>query len=132
MKPVPPHAAKTVEALGNQSKATTGQMMEDLACRELCRAGLRLITRNYRCRGGEIDLVMQDGEDLVCVEVRYRRSDRFGTPAETVTATKRARLLRAARHYLLYHASDVPVRFDVVAIAGPEARIDWIRNAFTA
>lgn len=108
-----------------------GADKEQLADAFLQRQGLRLVTRNYRCRLGEIDLVMRDGDILVFVEVRYRASERFGTPAETVGPGKRRRLIAAATHYLQRHPLPLPCRFDVLAIHGEE-RIDWIREAFYA
>ena len=110
----------------------SGAQAEDLACAHLERAGLKLLARNYRCPQGEIDLVMNDRDALVFVEVRYRRSNAFGTPAETVGRHKQARLRAAAGHYLLAHATDRACRFDVVAISGHDARIEWLRDAFGA
>ncbi len=110
-----------------------GPGAESLALRHLVAAGLSLITRNYRCRGGEIDLVMRDGECLVFVEVRYRSSTRFGRAEETITATKQARLATAASHYLQRHAVARPARFDVVAIhpaVGGGHAVEWIHDAF--
>src|SRR3990172_585823 len=77
-----------------------GRKAEDIACARLQQAGLALTTRNYRSPFGEIDLVMQERDTLVFVEVRYRSSDVFGTPAETVDARKQARLRATAEHYL--------------------------------
>jgi len=108
----------------------SGAQAEALACTYLERAGLKLITRNYRCQQGEIDLVMGDHDTLVFVEVRFRRSDAFGTPAETVDRRKQARLLAAARHYLLTQRSDRACRFDVVAVRGHDTSIEWLRDAF--
>ena len=110
----------------------SGAQAEDLACAHLERAGLKLLARNYRCPQGEIDLVMDDRDALVFVEVRYRRTNAFGTPAETVDRRKRARLQAAAGHYLLTHSADRACRFDVVAISGRDARIEWLRDAFGA
>ena len=110
----------------------SGAQAEDLACAHLERAGLKLLTRNYRCPQGEVDLVMDDRDTLVFVEVRYRRTDTFGTPAETVERRKQARLQAAAGHYLLTHSADCVCRFDVVAISGRDARIEWLRDAFGA
>ncbi|AGA90256.1 TIGR00252 family protein [Thioflavicoccus mobilis 8321] len=106
-----------------------GAEKEELACRFLEAHGLRLVARNYRCRLGEIDLVMTDRGILVFVEVRYRRSAQFGAPAETVGPGKQRRLASAARHYLQQYSTDPPCRFDVVAISGSNA-IDWIQDAF--
>lgn len=96
--------------------------------------GLRPLARNYRCRGGEIDLVMLDGPILVFIEVRYRRSDRYGSAEATVTAPKQRRIIHAARHFLSRHRrfADRPGRFDVVAISGhaAEGPLTWLRGAF--
>ena len=73
---------------------------------------------------------MHDGEVLVFVEVRYRHSSAFGSPAETVDRRKQARLRAAASHYLVKHAIDRPCRFDVVAVSGGKAHIEWLRDAF--
>ena len=95
-----------------------------------------LVNRNYRCRRGEIDLVMRDGDVLVFVEVRRRTSRVFGGGAASIDARKRTRLVAAAEHYLMSHriGDHRPCRFDVVAIDGPyrHAAIEWIRDAFDA
>lgn len=102
---------------------------ERLACAHLEGKGLRLLERNYRCRRGEIDLVMRDASILVFVEVRFRASTRFGTPAETVGIHKQRKLAAAAAHYLQQNPTNLPCRFDVIAFSGTN-RIDWIRDAF--
>jgi putative endonuclease len=94
------------------------------------RHGMRLLARNHRCRFGELDLVMHTESVLVFVEVRFRRSSRFGSPAETIDSRKQRRLIAAAGHYLQKHPSSLPCRFDVVAISGHDD-IHWIQNAFT-
>ena len=107
-----------------------GEAAENLAAEFLERRGLTILERNYRCRGGEIDLVARDGTTLVFVEVRYRRSRTFGGAAASVDARKQARILLAARHYLSGRG-DVPCRCDVVALdALDPASIEWIRDAF--
>ena len=94
------------------------------------------VSRNYRCRRGEIDLVMRDADTLVFVEVRRRRSRVFGGGLDSVDARKRARIVAAAEHYLMVNriGDDRPCRFDVVAIDGPprSAKIEWVRGAFDA
>lgn len=88
--------------------------------------------RNVRFRGGEIDLVMTDGVELVFVEVRSRASTRFGGAAASVDRRKQQRLALAARLFLMGRFGHRPwpaCRFDVVAIEGE--RVDWIRSAFT-
>ncbi len=106
-----------------------GDSGEALAAAFLERRGLRILSRNYRCRFGEIDLVAESGSTLVFVEVRARRSDAFGGPAESITPAKRRRLVAAARHYLAA-AGERAARFDVVLIRGEPPRIDWITDAF--
>jgi putative endonuclease len=114
------------------SRVAQGTAAEDLALRYLEARGLTLVTRNFRCRTGELDLIMRDGEQLVFVEVRSRRHTRYGTPAESVTRTKQQRLLRAAAFYLQRQRLNPPCRFDVVAIlqAESEPQVEWIRDAF--
>ena len=99
-----------------------GQSGEDLACAHLQASGLRILVRNYRCRGGEIDVVARDGSTVVFVEVKERTGSSHGTAIEAVTATKRRRILHAARFFAAREGlSESPVRFDVVAIDwGPE------------
>jgi putative endonuclease len=113
-----------------------GGRAERLAQRFLERKGLRLVTANYRCRLGELDLVMTDGEQLVIVEVRYRARAAPVDPALTVTAIKRLRLLRATAHFLHTHPRfrHCGVRMDVVAITGPveAAELRWLPSAFNA
>jgi putative endonuclease len=111
----------------------SGAEAEDLACAWLQARGLRLRERNYRSRRGEIDLIMQDGEQLVFVEVRYRASSRYGSAAESVTAAKQTRLISAASQYLQSQRGALACRFDVLALSGPKGEhIDWIRDAFQA
>lgn len=109
-----------------------GDAAEELACQHLQRQGLTLIERNYRCRHGEIDLVMRDKESTVFVEVRYRNNSSFGGSAVSVDGRKQTKLIAAASHYLQHHPAlaQRPARFDVVAIA-PGA-LEWIRDAFQA
>ena len=104
--------------------------------RHLESAGLRLLERNYRCRAGEIDLVMLDGGALVLVEVRLRSSSEFGGAAASVGSRKQRRFALAARHLVLTRPEyrRLPARFDVVALEPGSGdggmRIEWIRDAF--
>lgn len=114
-----------------------GVAWEELAGAHLQRAGLAVIARNFRTRFGEIDLVCRDGDVLVFVEVRYRaRITGYGSGADSITASKRQRLVTAASQYRQAHPalSDLPCRFDVVAITGTEKApvIDWRQRAFDA
>ena len=116
--------------MGPGHRRTLGAHAEDIASRYLVGQGLRPIARNYRCRGGEIDLIMQDSNSLVFIEVRYRKDARFGTPAATVTPAKQRKLTRAALHYLQSGKHDLACRFDVIGIHGSGNAIEWIKNAF--
>ena len=102
----------------------------------LRRRGLRTVDRNFHCRAGEIDLIMLDGPVLVFVEVRYRRSNRFGSGADSVTPVKQRRIITAARQFLGRRRShrERPCRFDVVSIGNGSTGIElnWIRAAFDA
>lgn len=96
-----------------------GDEAEARAAVHLQRKGYRVLARNWTVRGGELDLVCEDGDSVVFVEVRARRDASHGTPLETVSALKRRRLVRAAELWLLRNdRSDAPCRFDVVAIEG--------------
>jgi putative endonuclease len=108
-----------------------GQQAEQLACEFLIQHGLQLIEKNYRCRHGEIDLVMKDGPQLVFVEVRYRRSLRFGGPLASIDYRKKTHLITCASHYLQSTRQQGAARFDVVGITEPN-QIDWIQNALEA
>ena len=105
---------------------------ENLAAAFLERAGLEVVARNYRCRFGEIDLIARDGKTLVFVEVRMRTSDRFGGAAASITRAKRAKLSRAARHYLAGVARAPACRFDALLVNGNDDSIAWLKNAFAA
>lgn len=106
-----------------------GREAEARAARHLERGGLRLVARNFRVRGGEIDLICRDGKVLVFVEVRLRSRGDFGGAGASITATKRRRIILAARHYLAGLA-DCDCRFDCVLIDGEH--LEWIRHAFAA
>jgi putative endonuclease len=115
------------------NRRATGNDAEQLACDYLTTRGLRLLTRNFHCRGGEIDLVMQHGDSLVFVEVRYRRRPCYGHAAETVTPDKQIRIIRCAQYYLTrYRQWNTAVRFDVVGIEGNpgQLKLNWICDAF--
>lgn len=117
------------------AKGLTGQHAERLALAHLEARGLALVAQNFRCRTGEIDLVMQAGRTLVIVEVRSRRSSHFASPLESVDFRKRGKLVRAANFFLVKHRafSRHAVRFDVVSVEGPSDgayRLKWVRDAF--
>lgn len=108
-----------------------GEQAEAQAAEFLLGQGLALLEKNYRCRAGEIDLVMREGSTVVFVEVRLRASDRYGGAIGSITGAKKARLLRAAKHYLAGRKSLPPCRFDVVLFSGTgEPHPQWIKDAF--
>lgn len=106
-----------------------GERAETLAAEFLQGKGLRIVARNYRCRYGEIDLIARDGLTVVFVEVRSRSSESYGGAAASITAAKREKLLKTARHYLAGVSPLPPCRFDAVLMSGEPPRIEWIRNA---
>jgi len=111
-------------------KSLLGRSAEARAEAWLVSRGLAPVTRNWRCRFGEIDLVMRDGATLVFVEVRARAGAAFGDAAESITTAKQARIILAARHYLARHDIDAPCRFDAVLFDAGATR--WIKSAFEA
>ena len=125
--------AGTLAAAGRPQGAAAGRLAELEARRHLEAQGLGFVAANYRCRYGELDLVMRDGACLVFVEVRSRGSIRSGAPEASLTARKLRSLTRAARCFMRDHRhfGGMMLRFDVVGILtrGPQARIRWIRNA---
>ena len=116
---------------GQLSRKQTGDAWELKARRWLEGKGLRFVAANVRGRGGEIDLIMKDGQTIVFVEVRFRQSSRFGGAAASVTLAKQQKLLQTAHLWLARHNGSfdtVDCRFDVVAFTGNA--IDWRKNAF--
>jgi putative endonuclease len=100
----------------------------------LQRQKLKFITQNYRCRFGEIDLIMQEKNYLVFVEVRYRCTTNYGSSSESLTLSKQQRIIKTAWHYLrTNHLLNKKVfRFDIVALSGElnQLSIQWLKNAF--
>ncbi len=112
------------------NKNNAGRAAEEIAATFLTQKGLKLVTRNYHCRFGEIDLIMQAGETLVFVEVRLRSSSAFGTAADSITPKKQQKLIATAQHFLQQYP-DCACRFDVVLMdKANAAHIQWLCNAF--
>ncbi len=109
-----------------------GFIAEEQARNYLLSQGLQWVQSNYRCRWGEIDLIMREKSYWVFVEVRARRSTAFGGAIASVTSSKQQKLLKTASYYLLSHKilNKQPSRFDVVSFEGLPAKITWIKNAF--
>ncbi len=118
-----------MQAKANDTTTMRGREAEERAARYLERCGQRIVERNFRVRGGEIDLICRDGRTLVFVEVRLRGRSDFGSAGASITAVKRQRIVLAARHYLAGRP-ECDCRFDCVLIDGKQ--LEWIRDAFAA
>ena len=111
----------------------TGKLGEELAVAYLQRAGYRILAQNFRCLHGEVDIIAEDGDIIVFVEVKSRKSEMFGEPQEAVGLEKQKKLSRISLHYLQQKRLETcNARFDVVAVKllPDGTRIELIRNAF--
>jgi len=112
---------------------TRGAQAEQRAAKFLQSAGLKLLQQNYRCRYGEIDLILQDGNTLVFAEVRLRSRSDFGGAAASINSGKQSKLVRTAQHYLATLPRIPPCRFDALLLRTPDDdHIEWLKNAFGA
>ena len=122
-----------MKALASTTTKSKGDAAEDAALAHLQAAGLQLLQRNYRTPGrggGEIDLIMRDTDGtLVFIEVRQRAGALFGGAAASISATKRNRIIFAAKYYLMRQTRLPACRFDVVLV---EANVTWLKAAFEA
>ena len=111
-----------------------GAYAEELAYQYLIVRGYRVRTRNFHCRFGEIDLIMENlDNEIVFVEVRYRKSNKFGGATTSITVNKQQKIARTAAYYLQRHQLyDKPCRFDIIAISGDQDKptLEWISDAF--
>lgn len=108
-----------------------GAAAEKLAAAYLQENGLVLLESNFRCRFGEIDLILRDADVMVFAEVRLRKNTDFGGAAASITPAKQSRIMKAAQLYLQGLSRQPPCRFDAVLLDGLDARrIQWIKNAF--
>ena len=117
----------------NNGKLLLGKEGERVAERYLQKKGYKLVERNYRCLGGELDLIVLDRRVIVFVEVKTRTGSGFGTPFEAVEARKQQRMIRAAQFFLAEKGlQQRDARFDVVGVSWPgrEPVIEHIENAF--
>lgn len=119
------------------SSNSTGADIEKQAAHWLTQQGLTVISCNYSCRLGEIDLIMRDSEQLVFIEVRFRRQNSYGDGLESVNWRKQQKLLKTANHFLMTHAyyADTACRFDVLGVKpaphdSDQLNWNWIKNAF--
>ncbi len=113
-----------------ENKRKVGSHYENVVGRFLERKGLTIISRNFRCKNGEIDIIAKDWDVYVFIEVKYRNTDIKGHPSEAVDLKKQKKISKVALFYLTYvvKSTNVPCRFDVVSILGD--RIEHIKNAF--
>jgi putative endonuclease len=123
--------------MSGSGSQTLGRVWESRAADYLQTQGIRLIAHGYRCRLGEIDLIGDDGRDLVFIEVRARGKGSLTSALESIGLAKQRRIIRATRHFLMRNpgAQSRPIRFDVVAFDGIDTgdpTLSWIRNAFDA
>jgi putative endonuclease len=108
-------------------KQQQGRAGEQRALAHLQAHGLRLVEANFHCKCGEIDLILQDGDEIVFVEVRQRAGKACGTAAASITPAKIGRIIRAAQFWLMRCPQMPPCRIDVVAIDG--GRLEWLKGA---
>ncbi len=108
-----------------------GRQAEKIAEHYLCHQGLKKITRNYACRFGEIDLIMQQRDCIIFIEVRMRNNPDFGLGLETVNQKKQQRIRKTAQHYLQQNKlyDTIACRFDIISLL-KQQRPTWIKNAF--
>jgi len=116
-------------------RRSLGQRGEELAARQLATKGFEIVARNWRCETGELDLVARDGECLVLIEVRTRRGRSMGSPEESITTAKQARLIALSEAYVQEQKWAGDWRIDVVAIEmdrrGRVLRLEHYENAVT-
>lgn len=111
-------------------KRFIGSKGEELAAQYLTQNGMYILERNFHCNQGEIDIIGRHKEYLVFVEVKYRTSDKFGSPEAAVGFTKQRKICRVADYYRMIHSMGyhTGIRYDVLAIQG--SKIQWYQNAF--
>jgi putative endonuclease len=118
-----------VESSARTDAQVSGDRAEAHAESHLQSRGFTPVARNYRCRYGEIDLIMNDAATLVFVEVRFRKNGDFGGAIGSIHQRKQQRLIAAANHYLMKLSNPPACRFDVVLIDAV-GKIEWIQDAF--
>lgn len=131
---------KLIKSLSPSQKK--GQKFEAFSENYLKKKGMKLITRNFTCRHGEIDLIMLDQRTLVFIEVRYRNNPNFGSALDSITPSKQKKIIKTAQHYLQTNSwtTNLFCRFDALGIIGDDKaktsntsnyQIEWVKNAFT-
>lgn len=111
-----------------------GQRGERHAAKYLKQKGYKVVTANYRCKYGEIDIIAKDADILIFIEVKTRTNTNFGGPAAAVDYRKQQQISKVAHHYLVtyHHNDDVDVRFDVICILSPKDRTTKIEHIIDA
>lgn len=131
----PPHLSEKPVRGGEESRVR-GQWGEALVAEDLRQKGWTVVATNFRCRMGELDVVVKNERYLVFVEVKLRKNTRFGAACEAVTPSKQRKLTAAAQFYLLGHPTNLQPRFDVAEVYAPQGVhtakpiISYIENAF--
>ncbi len=121
---------------GGGGARALGQWGEDRTAEWLQARGWRIVTRNFRCRMGEIDIIAENGRYLAFVEVKLRKDGSYGAACEAVTLSKRRKLRVTAEYYLMGHPTQLQPRFDVAEVYAPQGvrteqpDIYYIENAF--
>ena len=130
----PRQMARAMKRTRGLSTTELGKQAEDFALAYLQQQNLTLVCRNFRCRFGEIDLIMRDKNTVVFLEVRWRRSNHFLAPLETIDRRKRDKLVKTGQLFIqsAQAPGDSDFRFDVVGLTGVggDRKIEWIKNAF--
>jgi len=111
------------------SHLVQGEKSEHQAYHYLLQQGLQLVEKNFSCKYGEIDLIMREANILVIVEVRFRKSNKYGGALESISQKKQSRIIATTQYYLSSHKIDSLIRFDVITMSN-DHDINWIKNAF--
>lgn len=107
----------------------TGDFYEEIVVRFLQNNGIKIIMKNYRCKMGEIDIIGEDRDTLVFFEVKYRKTNSYGTPFDAIDYRKQKQIIKVAKYFISGNKIDKFIRFDAIGITGSD--IEWIKNAFS-
>lgn len=110
------------------NRKKTGTAYEEIAANYLQEKGIRIIEKSYRISQGEIDLIGEDAENIIFIEVKYRKTASYGQPWEAVSIHKQKKICNVARQYCYKRKIKKQIRFDVISICAEE--IIWFQNAF--
>lgn len=110
------------------NKRQIGTFYENAACEYLKKQGVCILEQNYRCKIGEIDIIGRQGDCVIFVEVKYRKSEEFGAPLAVVDVNKQKTICKCAAVYCMRHPHVTQIRYDVIGIT--DTQINWVQNAF--